>query len=159
MVRPISAFEEWEWQDPDDTDEPRTTWILRLLPSKVMAYILELIADAMPAEDAELLAAMSKGRGKGKKKQDKAAEEAQAKAALKMAKNWSLRAYEICRWGLAGWRDFGDLKFETVSSGKFGKPINVVSDRCLDAIPVVYLAKLATEIIAGNSPTEDEAKN
>jgi len=72
---------------------------------------------------------------------------------------WARVAYEVVRWGLVGVKDFGDVKFSTISNNTFGKPMNVASDKFLDQIPVATLIALSGEIIKLNSPQEDESKN
>lgn len=71
--------------------------------------------------------------------------------------------YTACRVGIEGWDGIPDLPYETETAAtdilRCGKPRHLVTDECLDALPMDVIRELAQVVRDGQHLTNDQAGN
>jgi len=65
----------------------------------------------------------------------------------------------IVKYGLKGFENFGDLKYETEKAKMFDKEVDLVSEKILKQIPLYVIHELADAIWGENQVSEELRKN
>ena len=67
--------------------------------------------------------------------------------------------FKIVKYGLKGWKNFGDVEFKTVKEKLFDRDIDAIPEELLKIIPLEIIHELAREIWRENQASEDLEKN
>lgn len=67
--------------------------------------------------------------------------------------------FKIVKYGLKGWKNFGDVEFKTVKEALFDREIDVVPEDLLRVIPLDIIHELSREIWGENQVSEKLEKN
>ena len=67
--------------------------------------------------------------------------------------------FSIVRYGLKGFKNFGDIEFKTEKVKAFDRDIEIVPDEILAKIPLRIIHELSTTIWFGNKVSEELRKN
>ena len=67
--------------------------------------------------------------------------------------------FKVVKYGLKGWKNFGNAEFKTVKETLFDREIDVVSDDLLKVIPLDIIHELSREIWGENQVSEKLEKN
>lgn len=67
--------------------------------------------------------------------------------------------FKIVKYGLKGWKNFGDIEFKTVKEALFDREIDVVPEDLLRVIPLDIIHELSREIWGENQVSEKLEKN
>ena len=140
-LRALQSDLTWEYRskhDPDREGPNATVFTLGSVSSRVQAIARDRATEFIPDRD----------------------DPAQTIARI----NGAHSQIELCKHGLRGWKNFIDesgdeIKFKTVKRHVGGRDVMLVSDECIDYLPLAVIEELAEEISNKNTLKEEEAKN